>query len=187
MTGRFDLHETSIAGLLVLQRQQLGDDRGYLERLYDSEELPYLGRGLPIVQVNRTLTRKKGTIRGMHFQRQPHSETKFVSCFRGQVLDVAVDLRRGSPTFLKWHAELLGEDRQNTLVIPEGFAHGFQTLTDDVEMLYFHTAPYRPASEGGLNPLDPRLSIAWPLPVEMLSPRDAAHPMLSADAQEVML
>lgn len=98
----------------------------------------------------------------MHFQRTPHAEMKLVSCVRGLVFDVAVDLRRGSPTFLRWHSELLSADNHKTLVIPEGFAHGFQTLTDDCEMLYLHTTAYAPDAEAGLNPQDARLAIAWP-------------------------
>ncbi len=120
-------------------------------------------------------------MRGLHFQHPPDAETKFVHCLRGEVCDVAVDLRRGSPTFLRWHAELLSADNHRTFVIPEGFAHGFQTLADDCEMLYFHTAGYRQEAEGGLNAQDPRLAIRWPLPVAGLSPRDAEHAPLAAD------
>jgi dTDP-4-dehydrorhamnose 3,5-epimerase len=114
----------------------------------------------------------------MHFQRPPYAETKFVSCLRGEVFDVAVDLRRGSPTFLFWHGEILSADNHRTMVIPEGFAHGFQTLCDDCEMLYFHSAAYHEAAEGGVNALDPLLAIKWPLEVTTLSDRDLAHPRL---------
>ena len=102
---------------------------------------------------------------------------KLVSCIRGEVWDVAVDIRAGSPTFLQWHAERLAAD--NAMLIPEGFAHGFQALTDNVELLYCHSAAYVPAAEAGLNPQDPRLSISWPLPIAELSPRDANHPMVA--------
>ena len=178
MSTRFDILETPLAGLRVLQRKLIGDSRGYLERLFCSEELQVLAPGKPIAQINHTLTASRGTVRGMHFQRPPHAEIKFVSCLRGEVFDVAVDLRDNSPTFLCWHAEVLSADNHKTLVIPEGFAHGFQTLTDDCEMLYFHTAAYQPSAEGGLNVQDPRLAIQWPLLVAGLSPRDAAHPLL---------
>lgn len=178
MSSRFDLLDTPIPGLCILQRKPIGDSRGYLERLFCSEELQALVPGKHIAQINHTLTANRGTVRGMHFQRPPHAETKFVSCLRGEVFDVAVDLRHNSPTFLRWHAELLSAINHKTLVIPEGFAHGFQTLTDDCEMLYFHTAAYQPGAEGGLNPQDPRLAIHWPLPVSGLSPRDAAHALL---------
>jgi dTDP-4-dehydrorhamnose 3,5-epimerase len=181
MNGRFDVLETPIAGLRVLQRKPMGDSRGYLERMFCAEELDALLAGRRIVQVNHSLTGYRGTVRGMHFQRPPHAETKFVSCLRGEVFDVAVDLRRDSPTFLHWHAEVLSSDNHRTLVIPEGFAHGFQALTDGCEMLYFHTAAYHADAEAGLNSLDPRLAIAWPLPVQNRSHQDSAHPLLNDD------
>ncbi len=178
MSTRFDRAATPIAGLQILERKPIGDDRGYLERLFCDDELHALVGGRKIVQINHSYTAMRGTVRGMHFQRPPHGEMKFVSCLRGQIFDVAVDVRHGSPTFLHWHAELLSADNLRTFVLPEGFAHGFQTLTDDCELLYFHTAAYQPAAETGLNPQDPRLAIEWPLPVAGLSPRDAAHPLL---------
>lgn len=181
MSARFDILATPIAGLHVLQRKPIGDSRGYLERLFCMDELQALMPGRRIEQVNHTFTASRGTVRGLHFQHPPHAETKFVHCLRGDVFDVAVDLRRGSTTFLHWHAEVLGADNHRTFVIPEGFAHGFQTLTDDCEMLYFHTAAYSQEAEGGLNAEDPRLAIRWPLPVAELSPRDAAHPLLVGD------
>lgn len=186
MSIRFDILATPISCLRVLQRKPIGDSRGYLERLFCAEELQSFISGKHIVQINHTLTATCGTVRGMHFQHPPHAETKFVSCLRGEVLDVAIDLRRKSPTFLCWHAERLSADNHKTLVIPEGFAHGFQTLTDDCEMLYFHTAAYQPGAEGGLNAQDPRLAIQWPLPVVGLSPRDAAHPFLNNDFPGIM-
>ena len=178
MTARFDILSTAIEGLAVLQRKPLGDSRGYLERLFCAGELAEFLGGRAIIQINHTLTAHQGTVRGLHFQHPPHAETKFVSCLRGEVFDVAVDLRRDSPSFLRWHGEILSADNHRTLMIPEGFAHGFQTLADDCEMLYFHTAAYHAAAEGGLHPEDPRLAIAWPQPVAGLSPRDAGHPML---------
>lgn len=176
MSGRFDILATPIAGLHVLQRKPIGDSRGYLERLFCAEELQTLIPGRRIEQINHTLTAGRGMVRGLHFQHPPHAEMKFVHCLRGEVFDVAVDLRRGSPTFLHWHAEVLSADNHRTFVIPEGFAHGFQALADDCEMLYFHTTAYNREAEGGLNALDPRLAIRWPLPAVGLSQRDAAHP-----------
>lgn len=181
MNTRFDFLATPISDLRILQRKPLGDDRGYLERLFCSAELQPLLCGKGIAQINHTLTAGRGTVRGMHFQHPPDAETKFVSCLRGEVFDVALDLRKDSPTFLRWHAEILSAENHRTLVIPEGFAHGFQTLTDHCEMLYFHTAAYRAEAEGGLNVQDPRLAISWPMPVTGLSPRDAGHPLLQDD------
>lgn len=178
MIIRFDIRDTPLAGLRILQRKPIGDSRGYLERLFCADELQALAPGRHIAQINHTLTASRGTVRGMHFQRPPYAEIKFVSCLRGEVFDVAVDLRDNSPTFLQWHAEVLSANNHKTLVIPEGFAHGFQTLTDNCEMLYFHTHSYQPGAEGGLNAQDPRLAIQWPLPVGGVSPRDAGHPFL---------
>jgi len=181
MSAHFDIGDTPLFGLRILQRKPIGDSRGYLERLFCSEELQTLAPGNTIAQINRTVTKCRGTVRGMHFQRPPHAEIKFVSCLRGEVYDVAVDLRYNSPTFLHWHAEVLSSDNHKTLIIPEGFAHGFQTLSDECEMLYFHTTAYQPGAEGSLNAKDPALAIAWPLPVAGLSPRDAGHPFLGND------
>lgn len=187
MSQRFDLIDTPLAGVVLLQRKLLGDSRGYLERLYCMDELQSLLAGRSIVQVNHTLTAAKGTVRGMHYQLPPHTEVKFVSCLRGVVFDVAVDLRHGSPTFLQWHAEILSADNHKTLVIPEGFAHGFQTLSEDCEMLYLHTMAYQPLAERGVTATDPQLSIRWPLPVDGQSPRDMAHPLLDPYFNGVVL
>jgi dTDP-4-dehydrorhamnose 3,5-epimerase len=183
MSTRFEILDTRIAGLKVLQRKPLGDRRGYLERLFCNEELQALAPDKPIAQINHTLTASRGTVRGLHYQRPPYAEIKFVSCLRGEVFDVAVDLRKNSPTFLQWHAEVLSAANHKTLVIPEGFAHGFQTIADDCEMLYFHTAPYQASAEAGMNALDPQLAIEWPLNVgvAMLSDRDRSHPMLTKE------
>lgn len=137
--------------------------------------------GRRVVQVTRTLTRKRGAVRGMHFQHPPHAELKIVTCLTGDVFDVALDLRRGSSTFLRWHAERLTEANSRSLLIPEGFAHGFQTLSADCELLYFHTSAFEPASEGGVNVLDPRVNIAWPVAIAELSARDSAHALLAPD------
>ena len=181
MSSRFDILDMPLQGLKLLQCKPIGDHRGYLERIFCAEELHALIPNKTIVQINRTLTDKRGTVRGMHFQNPPDAETKFVSCLRGEVFDVAVDVRQGSPTFLHWHAEALSADNHKALVIPEGFAHGFQTLTDRCELLYLHTAAYKPEAEAGLNAQDPMLAIRWPTAIVELSPRDASHPLLTRD------
>lgn len=179
--GRFTCTETAIPGLTLVQRQRVGDQRGFLDRLFCREDLGQLLGERVIVQINHTYTGDAGILRGMHFQRAPHAEMKLVTCLRGEVFDVAIDLRRGSPTLLKWHAERLSAENQRTLVIPEGFAHGFQTMTEDCEMLYLHTAAYHPDAEGGIDALDPRLGIAWPLPSPKRSARDLSHPRLGPE------
>jgi dTDP-4-dehydrorhamnose 3,5-epimerase len=179
MSYCFDILDTPLQGLKLIQRNPIGDHRGYLERMFCAEELQSLIPGRGIVQINHTLTAKRGTVRGLHFQYPPYAETKIVSCLRGEVFDVAVDLRQGSPTFLHWHVEILSADNHKSLLIPEGFAHGFQTLKEDCELLYFHTAAYQPSAEGGLNALDSMLNICWPEAVIELSSRDAAHPSVT--------
>ena len=169
---RFHKHQTPLPGLLLLERLPLGDERGYLERIFCEDELGDLLDRRRILQINHTLTRSAGTVRGLHFQRPPHAEMKVVSCLAGEVFDVALDLRQDSPTFLQWHGEILSAKNHHTLVIPEGFAHGFQTMTPDCEMLYLHTAAYQPKAEDGVDGLDPSLEIAWPLPVSERSSRD---------------
>lgn len=178
MDKRFTIINTSLENLFVLQRKIHKDERGYLERMLCIDELASLLDGRSVKQVNHTLTANKGTVRGLHLQRSPHAEMKFVTCLRGEVFDVAVDLRAQSPTFGRWFGEVLSSENMLTLVIPEGFAHGFQTLTPECEMLYFHTASYAPAAEAGVHPQDQSLAIAWPLPVHGLSPRDTLLPKL---------
>jgi dTDP-4-dehydrorhamnose 3,5-epimerase len=179
--SRLTIQPTTIGGLRVVQRHPIGDQRGYLERLFCEDELRVIMGDRRIVQINHTLTAKAGTVRGMHFQQPPHAELKLVSCLRGKVFDVAVDLRQGSPTFLHWHAELLSAENHKTMAIPEGFAHGFQALDYDCELLYLHTSAYQPSAESALNALDPRIAIDWPLPLTERSARDQAHPFLADD------
>jgi dTDP-4-dehydrorhamnose 3,5-epimerase len=182
-----DILNTPLHGMKLIQRNPIGDHRGYLERMFCGEELQSFIPDRGIVQINHTMTAKRGTVRGMHFQYPPYAETKIVSCLHGEVFDVAVDLRQGSPTFLHWHAEILSANNHRTLLIPEGFAHGFQTLSEGCELLYFHTAAYRSVAEGGLNALDSRLNIRWPETVIERSPRDAAHSMLTDDFTGIVL
>ena len=173
---RFVARSTPLAGLSVVQRQRSADARGFFSRLYCIDELAAAaGRPFPVAQINHTHTARRGAVRGLHFQHPPHAEDKFVSGLRGEVFDVAVDLRRGSPTFLKWHAEVLSADNLKSLFIPQGFAHGFQTLSDDCELIYLHSTPYAPAAEGALHASDPALAIAWPLAITDISERDAQH------------
>jgi dTDP-4-dehydrorhamnose 3,5-epimerase len=172
---------TDIAGVFVVERPIHGDERGFLSRLFCADTLRAAGWTKPVVQVNHTFTAKAGGVRGMHFQHPPHAEMKLVSCLSGEVWDVAVDLRRGSPTFLRWHAEPLSADNRRALLIPEGCAHGFQALVDGCELIYCHSAAYVPDAEGGVTHDDPMLGIRWPLPVVDLSLRDANHSPLSTE------
>lgn len=176
-----DIRPTPLAGLRVVQRRRRDDARGHFSRFYCADEMAAAGCAFSVAQLNHTGTAVRGSVRGLHFQHPPHAEDKLVSCLRGEVFDVAVDLRRGSPTFLHWHAQTLSAENLTSLLVPKGFAHGFQTLRDDCEMVYLHSAPYAAHAEAGLHANDPRLAIAWPLPVAGLSPRDAGHPDLAFD------
>jgi dTDP-4-dehydrorhamnose 3,5-epimerase len=169
---------TPLAGLEIVETSPVRDERGRFVRVFCDAELAPLHPMLRIAQVNLSLTARRGTVRGMHFQRPPAAEAKLIRCVRGRVFDVAVDIRRGSPTFLQWHAVELDADRDRQIFIPEGFAHGFQALTDDAELLYLHTRPWSREHEDGLQPQDPRLAIDWPLPVVGLSARDRGAPRL---------
>ncbi len=176
--GKLTLHPQPLSGLVAIETAAFEDHRGSFARLFCAEELAALGMR-PIVQLNHSLTRAKGAVRGLHFQSPPRAEAKIVRCLKGRVLDVAVDLRALSPTYLTWHAVELSAANRLALFLPRGFAHGFQTLADDCELLYLHDECYSPDCEGGLRHDDPALGINWPLPVADLSARDAAHPLVA--------
>lgn len=184
--SRFEIQDLPLAGLKLVQPQPQGDARGSLTRLFCAEELRSIWPK-PVVQINLTRSRQRGTVRGLHFQHPPHAEAKLVTCLRGEVWDVVVDLRAGSPTLLQWHAETLSGANRRGIIIPEGFAHGFQTQSDEVEMLYFHSAGYLPAAEDGLSPQDPRLDIPWPAPIALISERDRSHPQLDQNFKGLAL
>jgi len=177
--SRFLVHDTPLAGLKLVERKPVGDARGFLSRLFCASDLAAAGWTGGIAQIYHMQTKKQVALRGMHFQCATHAEMKLVSCVRGAVLDVAVDLRAGSPTFLKWHAAELSAYSHHAFLIPEGFAHGFQTLTEDRELLYLHSVAWVPDAEGGLRPQDPALAIAWPLTISDISARDAQHALLT--------
>ncbi len=178
MSKRFRFNECPLAGVHTIKRILIEDTRGFFSRFFCTEEFRELGLQRPIAQMNHTLTVSKGAIRGLHYQNPPYAEAKIVNCLSGKVFDVAVDVRRGSPTFLKWHGEILSAENKTGLYIPEGFAHGFQALTENCELLYLHSAFYRSSAENGLNVADPRLGINWPLVLTDCSDRDRNIPMI---------
>jgi dTDP-4-dehydrorhamnose 3,5-epimerase len=175
------IHSTALAGVCVVETSTRLDHRGSFTRLFCADELANAFGARQIAQINHSRTTSAGAVRGLHFQHPPHAECKLIRCLRGEVFDVALDLRRGSPTFLQWHAERLSADNQRMIVIPEGCAHGFQALSPDAELLYLHSAPWAPGAEGGVRHDDPRVVIKWPLPVADLSERDSNHPLLAHD------
>lgn len=177
---RLNLSETPLAGVRAVRREALEDARGSFVRLFCSEELASAGWHAELAQVNLSRSERAGTLRGLHWQRPPHAEMKLVSCLRGAVFDVAVDLREHSPSYLQWHGQVLSAANQTALLIPQGCAHGFQVLEDATELLYCHSTPYQRSAEAGLHPLDPQLAIRWPMPAGLLSDRDAALPTVAA-------
>ncbi len=178
--SRFNIISTPIDGVTVIQRKPIKDERGSFSRLYCAEEFINAGVNKPIAQINHTLTRKKGAVRGLHFQYAPHAETKVVSCLKGEIFDVAVDIRRNSPTYLQWHGEMLSAKNRKSLVVPEGFAHGFQALTDDCEIIYCVTTAYSSEYESIINAIDPLIAIVWPQPITERSERDSEQPLIDA-------
>lgn len=185
--SRFEIFDSPLVGLKILQRIPIADSRGYFCRFFCSEEFKHAGSHKPVAQINHTLTRNTGAVRGLHFQYPPHAEIKIVSCLKGEIFDVAVDLRQGSPTLFHWHAEILSEKNFKSMLIPEGFAHGFQTLADDCELIYLHSEPFHPESKGALNIADPRVSIRWPLEITEISDRDRLHPFMDSDFTGICL
>ena len=167
---------TPLARAWLIDLEPLSDERGWFARYYCKNEFEQIGHTKEWVQMNHSVSYEQGTIRGLHFQHPPYGEIKMVRCIAGAVFDVIVDLRRDSPTFLQWFGAELSAANRRMMYIPEGFAHGFQTLEANAGLLYHHTEFYTPGAEGGYRYDDPAFSISWPLPVTVVSDRDHAHP-----------
>jgi len=168
---------TQLAGAYIIGLEPFTDDRGWFARFFDKKEFgEKTGYSPDWVQLNHSVSYARGTVRGMHFQHPPYREIKMVRCIAGAVYDVIVDVRQNSPTFLRWTGVELSATNNRMLFIPEGFAHGFQTLEENSALIYHHSEYYTPGAEGGLRYNDPVLAIDWPLPVTSLSARDAGHP-----------
>ena len=181
------IHPTPIADLVIAESQAFKDERGAFARLFCEQELSSVINGRRIVQINHSCTQAVGAVRGMHFQNAPHAEMKLVSCLKGKVWDVAVDLRPHSSSFKRWYSQELSPQNAYMMVIPEGFAHGFQVLEAGSELLYLHTAFYKPEAEGGVRHDDPELGIAWPLPVTDISVRDSSHAYIDNSFRGIVL
>lgn len=162
----------NMEGLYTIRLKKLEDERGLFARTFCKNEFKQIGFDKEFVQFNHSFNRYKGTIRGMHFQRPPYSETKLIRCIQGAVYDVAVDLREGSPTFLQHFGVELNAENMTSILIPEGFAHGFQTLGDNTALIYHHTAFYTAAADDGIGYNDPALKIEWKLPAAHVSDKD---------------
>jgi dTDP-4-dehydrorhamnose 3,5-epimerase len=164
--------ETKIKGVFVIAPELIEDKRGFFACSWSQTEFERHGLNSRLVQCNISFNHKRGTVRGMHYQQKPHEEAKLVRCTRGAMLDVAVDFRADSDTRYQWFAIELNADNRRMLYIPEGFAHGYQTLTDNTEIFYQMSESYHPESACGVRWDDPRIGIDWPLPVAVISPRD---------------
>ncbi len=172
-------HSTPLTDLFVIETTPARDTRGEFSRIFCDAEFAGIQSNLYWSQINISRTHRRGTVRGMHFQYPPASEAKLIRCVRGCVFDVAVDIRANSPTFLQWHGVELSEDKPSQYFLPEGFAHGFQALTDDVQLLYLHSASWDRQHEGGLRHDDPLLAIKWPIQVSQVSEKDRSLPLLA--------
>lgn len=170
--------ETSLKGSYIIDLNLFEDERGWFARTYCKNEFAEIGFTKEWVQMNHSFTKQKGTVRGMHYQLPPFSEIKLVRCIAGAVYDVIVDLRKDSATFLQWFGAELSAENKKMFYIPEGFAHGFQAMTDNCELIYHHSQFYKPGAEGGIRYSDLKVNIKWLLPVTTVSERDAQHPLL---------
>ena len=177
--------KSKLSGCLIIEPDVFEDDRGFFQETFSQERYASIGIDSPFIQDNHSRS-SKGVLRGLHYQRKK-PQGKLVRVVTGSVFDVAVDIRKGSSTYLQWHAEILSEENQRTLYVPDGFAHGFQTLAHNCEVLYCSTTKYMCESEGALNATDPRLNIQWPLSITERSDRDNAHPMITDLFEGVLL
>ena len=168
----FIVKNTKLKGVKVIFTKKKIDERGYLHKLFCFKELKKILNKKKIKQINITHTKKNGYVRGLHFQKKPFEEMKIVTCIKGEIFDIALDLRKKSKDYLKYHGEYLSEKNQKMLIIPEGFAHGFQTITSNCQILYLHTEIYSKKNEAGLNILDPYLQIKLPRKISGMSIRD---------------
>jgi dTDP-4-dehydrorhamnose 3,5-epimerase len=177
--------KTPLKDSFIIEIEPHPDNRGYFERLFCIKEFQTIGFSKEIVQINHSFSIEKGTFRGMHYQLPPNMETRIIKCIRGSVYDIAVDLRKDSATFLQCYGVELTQDNNKMFLIPEGFAHGFQTLKKNTELLYFHTGFYNPLSEAAINYLDPWLALELPLKVTEISVRDKEHKYLNNPESEL--
>lgn len=173
--------KANLKDLFIIQFEPFQDERGKFYRVFCKNEIKEIGLQDEIVQINQSKTIKKGSLRGMHFQYPPMAEIKMVKCLFGAVYDVAIDLRKKSPSFLQWHGEILSAENLKMIYIPKGFAHGFQTLKKNSELLYSHTEFYSPEHEGGIRYDDPLINIQWPLKITDISKKDNSYELLSND------
>ena len=171
--------KTEIEDVLIIELKVFGDNRGWFAETYSKEKFKQLGIDVEFIQDNHSFSAQKGVLRGLHFQQPPMAQTKLVRCTRGEILDVAVDIRQGSPTYKKWVAVKLTEDNKRQLLLPKGFAHGFVTLTDNVEVHYKVDEYYSPENDRGICYDDPEINVDWGIDDPILSEKDMKAPLLA--------
>ncbi|WP_075441665.1 dTDP-4-dehydrorhamnose 3,5-epimerase [Campylobacter coli] len=185
--SRFNFVKTHIEGVFIIEPKPIYDERGYFERYFCTKDFEEINLFKPIVQINHSKTIGKGSIRGIHYQTFPFCENKIPRCLKGAIFDVAVDLRKNSPTFLQYVGVELNEENNRSLFIPEGCAHAFQNLTQEAEILYQVTAPFNPEADSGFNPLDPRINIKWPLDIGVMSEKDKNAPFINGNFEGIKI
>jgi dTDP-4-dehydrorhamnose 3,5-epimerase len=173
--------ETPLKGAYIIELDKRGDDRGFFARVFCKNEYNELNLDNGIVQINNSLSKDKGTLRGLHYQLPPKAETKIVRCIRGAIFDVIVDLRKSSETFGKWFGEELNEENRKMMYVPKGFAHAILTLQENTEIFYLVTEFYSPENERGIRWNDPYFSIEWPIQPVIISDKDSKHPDFKED------
>jgi len=180
-------HSTPLNGAYIIEMEPRGDQRGLFARTFCKREFEAIGHHKEFVQFNHSETRHNGTLRGMHYQVSPSCEIKLLRCIRGRVFDIIIDLRANSSTYMKWYGRELSEENKLSMYVPEGFAHGFQTLEDDCQLIYHHTQYYNPTAERGLRYNDPALAIQWPQPPTIMTEKDNNYPLIDKNFKGIDL
>lgn len=173
-----NVQKTILDGVYIIEPKSFGDNRGWFMESYSKRDMEAAGINIDFVQDNRSYSAKKGIIRGLHFQKNPMAQAKLITCIRGEILDVAVDLRKASPTYKQWISVELTAENRKELLIPKGFAHGFVTLSDDVEIMYKCDEFYSPEHDGGIRFDDPDIGVEWGVTDPILSEKDTNAPFL---------
>lgn len=179
--------ETKLKGAYIIELVKESDERGFFAREFCKKEYEDIGLANNIVQINDSFNKHKGTLRGMHYQSVPKTEDKIVRCITGSIYDVIIDIRKYSKTFREWFGVELSADNRKMMFVPKGFAHGFLTLEENTEVLYYHTEFYSPELEGGIRYNDPKIGIKWPQPIKEISKRDEGYELISGNFEGILI
>jgi dTDP-4-dehydrorhamnose 3,5-epimerase len=176
--AKLKAYNTQVKGAVVVEPDVFGDNRGWFMESYSKKKMAEIGIEVEFIQDNRSFSAEKGTLRGLHCQTNPASQSKLLTCTRGEIMDVAVDIRKGSPTYMKWASVILSGDNKKSFFIPKGCLHGFVTLTDDVEVMYKVDEFYSPANDRSIRFDDPDIGVEWGITEPILSKKDISAPLL---------